>query len=814
MPSSAKDRMRKYREKIKMDPVKHEEYLQKERNRWKERTTKGKILKIDQLSEREQRSKRKTWRLSQKEHRLKKKLPETPPSSGAEMASQRKRGRKKVKQNRARCYKRINKLERQLQMKAKQINKYKQRLSRLNRLEKKDSPRTKTRKLLRHFSVDSKVRKTLTFHHALVNDLRSGYKNAKCEQVRRNISTLVTGKIVKRYRMQRLSQRAFGFSQKRLKRLENSDRGVRQKIKGIQKIKEDIKQFYSRDDNSRLTTGKKQTLTYKKEKQQKRLLFDTVFNLHQKFLSENPAYKVSYSLFCQMRPFFVVKPNLQDRQTCQCKIHENLTLMAKKLFSLNLIETASIERLAEIISCGPNEPTSNFLPGKKCMYNSCDICKDKQLEIDTSNQDLQKTVEFYQWKLLEKTYRKAGESEDSKMKVTEKVLERSTLEKLVDTFQDYLVKFRKHHFNIVHQFGIYRALKQNLSSNECIVHVDFSENYNCKYGNEIQSVHFGGSHQQASLHTGVLYLADCPKVTTFCSISDDLQHNPLAIWAHLEPVLSDVRHLYPNIETVYFWSDSPSAQYRQKLNFYLLSTELYKLGFKKGVWNFFESGHGKGAPDGVGGALKRTADRLVAQGQDVPNPKKLYEVLLQSETHIKLYFITSECIKKIERIPSLATIPGTLKIHQVVTHARGTIYYRDVSCTCKALCGCFDVKSFTFPEQSSIPESLSDNNMHVPKGIQPVGPQDIHAVGKYCVVKYDGQLYPGLIKEMDETDARVQCMHRIGNNRYYWPSIRPDICWYAYDDIITIIPEPQFVSLRHAEIDKALWKCINDNLKG
>ena len=43
---------------------------------------------------------------------------------------------------------------------------------------------------------------------------------------------------------------------------------------------------------------------------------------------------------------------------------------------------------------------------------------------------------------------------------------------------------------------------------------------------------------------------------------------------------------------------------RNKLNFDLLITELYKLAFKKGIWNFFESGHGKGVPDGVGGALK------------------------------------------------------------------------------------------------------------------------------------------------------------------------------------------------------------------
>ncbi len=33
---------------------------------------------------------------------------------------------------------------------------------------------------------------------------------------------------------------------------------------------------------------------------------------------------------------------------------------------------------------------------------------------------------------------------------------------------------------------------------------DFSENYSCKNSSEIQAVRFGSSHQQATLHTGVL----------------------------------------------------------------------------------------------------------------------------------------------------------------------------------------------------------------------------------------------------------------------------------------------------------------------
>lgn len=43
------------------------------------------------------------------------------------------------------------------------------------------------------------------------------------------------------------------------------------------------------------------------------------------------------------------------------------------------------------------------------------------------------------------------------------------------------------------------------------------------------------------------------------------------------------------------------------------------------TWNFHESGHGKGVPDGVGGALKRAAKNLVLHGKDITNAASLGE---------------------------------------------------------------------------------------------------------------------------------------------------------------------------------------------
>lgn len=65
------------------------------------------------------------------------------------------------------------------------------------------------------------------------------------------------------------------------------------------------------------------------------------------------------------------------------------------------------------------------------------------------------------------------------------------------------------------------------------------------------------------------------------------------------------------------------TQYRQKKNFYLFNNQLYYFGFKRATWSFFEAGHGKGAADGVGAALKRKADNLVAYVKDVLDANKI-----------------------------------------------------------------------------------------------------------------------------------------------------------------------------------------------
>ncbi|KAK6195199.1 hypothetical protein SNE40_000673 [Patella caerulea] len=156
------------------------------------------------------------------------------------------------------------------------------------------------------------------------------------------------------------------------------------------------------------------------------------------------------------------------------------------------------------------------------------------------------------------------------------------------------------------------------------------------------------------------------------SASDSMQHGPAAIWQYLKPILSEISMTYPSVDCVHFFSDGPCSQYRQKGNFYLLSENIFSMGFTKSTLNFHEAGHGKGIPDGIGGTMKRIADCRVRYGTDIMTANQFVDTLRQ-ETKIKLFVVeisegqSEKLIKK-----SLKAVPGTMALHQIVITEQDT----------------------------------------------------------------------------------------------------------------------------------------------
>jgi len=162
-----------------------------------------------------------------------------------------------------------------------------------------------------------------------------------------------------------------------------------------------------------------------------------------------------------------------------------------------------------------------------------------------------------------------------------------------------------------HQKDIIRDLKtQLIDDTDLLIHIDFAENYSCKYGTEIQQTHFGANKPlQVTLHTSVLYSGSVIK--SFCTVTPDSSHDPIAIFHHLKPILEKY---VEKIRNIHFLSDLRNTQYRNRHMFYIMIKHIIPMfkALENFSWNFSEAGHGKGAADGVGATVKRTCDHHVA----------------------------------------------------------------------------------------------------------------------------------------------------------------------------------------------------------
>ena len=649
--------------------------MQKEKERYKKRKGKGDIKLIGDMSTREKRKQRRDWRVKKRSQRERKKnlselLDDTPPPTPGpwpivlqpESDQRRRRGRKTVRKNRAKVYRDLAAVKEKLVKQQRLSEKYKKRLQRLQQKTATDSPRGKTKGLLKNQKVTSDVRKTLLFHNALIAGIMQKYSKLKSEKQKQIMTKSITSSILKKYRLVKVARESLNLSQRRVSDRVRDSQKVSytrklQKNSVVQNLKSNIEEFLCRDDNSRIKAGKKSTVTKGGIKKQRRLLSDTLQNLHAKYLTEFPDIKISYTMFSMLRPFYVLRPSVRDRESCLCKKHENLVFKAEKLYQNGVLKSKDIMALTKELTCNSTS--------KACMYRDCADCKNKTLE--TYEHDSTKMIDWFEWKTkrVEKEKTEKGENITFTVTITAKEIESGPIGQLLDAFESDLKKSCSHLYNITHQYRALRSLKESLTDQDVVLHMDFSENYTCQYAKAIQSTHFGASQRQITLHTGIIYTKG--KTEPFCTISDSMKHGPAAIWAHLDPILKYSKDRNPDLRNVYFISDGPTTQYRCKDNFFLFSVKIFEAGFKTGSWNFLEAGHGKGAPDGIGAVIKREADRLVAHGSDVTDGKQLYDSLQQSEIAVKLFMVGEEKVNQIEtKIPStLATIPGTMKIHQV-----------------------------------------------------------------------------------------------------------------------------------------------------
>lgn len=657
MAKSAKERMAEYRRRKRENPYSLEEYKAAERDRYRKRRETGKIKLVHELSFRGQRNCRRQWVKAKRSSREKQKMKQSlinntpppspeiiddqihaPPQQNPRVESMKKSHKRRSNKQKAACYRTNKKMAIKLQIQGRLTEKYKRRY---NRLKSKFSKKQTTEDPEK-FSV-----KSYKLYQTLIMNVRKWYGRSNSRLDRQMIADVICSKrILKKYALGAYCTTVLGISRRYMK---NKSRIPRPSSVRKLNMKESVRSFLERDDNSRLKADKQATITRKGVKKQVRLLSDDLKTLHKKFQLE--GNKMSYSLFCDLRPFWTIRPTEKDRNTCLCKIHANLSFKINTSYAADMITSKDPNVLMKYIVCDAHN--------KQCMYRECGDCGARKLPVEHVSGE---QLTWNEWTNKRIEREKDGKSKAVTMTVKEK--KQGTKETLRDELDQELQRACRHYFNIRHQYQTMRLLKEKMSHEEVMLHVDFSENYNTKYESEIQSMHFGASRRQISLHTGVAYIAD--KVYPFCTVSDCLKHGPAAIWAHMEPVIYYIKTIKP-LSAIHFLTDGPTTQYRNKMNFYLWSNKVYDYGFNYSSWNFLEAAHGKGAADGIGAAIKRAADHQVnVKGRDIACAEDLV-ACVQPSSSVKLFLINESSIRRGEELlpTTLIPIPGTMKLHQV-----------------------------------------------------------------------------------------------------------------------------------------------------
>lgn len=670
------DRLR--REKIKNDPELLREQQLKEQLKYKMKLEKKQVKRVSDMTFREQRLSRKIWRQKFRKWYRKNKadmVEKTPqPQSTCPITKQQplssrmehiqKTAKRRVRKNRRHALEKIKKLEEDKRKLKRVIERLRKREYRTKQatISSGASPRSAAKKIMKHETKKQIARRILfgetirdsvdKYYHALNKKGKAGFRKV----------FLNNAYFLRKYRllnnMNFLSSRLFT---RNVNNITNSG-CLRNKLKKItQEVKTDVTKFFEEDENSRMCPGKRDCITKHKIKKQKRYLSGTLLELHSRFC-EIMTYKLSYSTFCKLKPFWVVPQKVTARDTCACRICENMDLMVSGLHKASILQTNKKEDILKTICCDSRSLA--------CLQRNCNGCKSHVIAYQPYQEE---ELSYDQWTMNE-TEIVAKDKTKRTAKYVVKATINSTAVATVDLFEQKIKHFMDHEAIRLHQFRALKNLKNRLGENEVIIHCDFSENYYMKYGREIQSVHFGGSRQQFSLHTVVIYYKKNGYVEvqcqSFCTLSESTAHGPAAVWAHLKPVFEFIAVNLPKVDTIHFQSDSPATQYRNRTIFYLLAhaLEAFITKVKYATWNYSAPGHGKGAVDGIGGSLKRLADSVVACGQDIKDFNSFVRVLQEKTRKIILYVISLEDIAGMTAmIPKcIPPFKGTMKVYQTV----------------------------------------------------------------------------------------------------------------------------------------------------
>ena len=151
----------------------------------------------------------------------------------------------------------------------------------------------------------------------------------------------------------------------------------------------------------------------------------------------------------------------------------------------------------------------------------------------------------------------------------------------------------EHHVIFQKQAKFFKEKKESLQPGECVLVLDFAENYLFVVQDAAQEFHWNNS--QATIHPFVLYYVDpatkkvCHK--SYACISNHMVHDTVTVYFFLQKLLNEYfKADFVHVYKVFYFSDGSGAQYKNFKNFtnFLLHEQDFDL---KAEWHFFATSH-------------------------------------------------------------------------------------------------------------------------------------------------------------------------------------------------------------------------------
>ena len=188
------------------------------------------------------------------------------------------------------------------------------------------------------------------------------------------------------------------------------------------------------------------------------------------------------------------------------------------------------------------------------------------------------------------------------------------------------------------------------------------------------------SKEMVTLFTAVVYYrADDGELNhqSYVVVSDELSYDKASVYAFNKAILERVKEVTP-VRVVHYWSDGAGSQFKNRYN---LSSLLYhEEHFNcKATWSFFETAHGKGPVDGVGGEVKRAVWRSILQNNTVvTNPEEFVQAAQKLWKKVKIVHVVKPVIqeergKLQERWDRCKAIPQTHSVHFAARASASTL---------------------------------------------------------------------------------------------------------------------------------------------